>query len=275
MCCLKATCLFFFLFPGQRDRPVPQPRQQQAGGVRRAQVARGVRQRHRGILLAKTQDESDRDSGDDDRDPDIELPDGKVGAKKLAKLQAKAERKAHLEAELREREERKKRQELEDKEKLKEREKEENEEKRKEEEERKAREEKERKEHEEYLKMKAAFSVEEEGFEEGEEDGESNLLQEFITYIKDNKVVVLEDLASHFRLKTQNVIDRIQDLQSEGVLTGVIDDRGKFIYISEEELESVAKFVKQRGRVSITDLAENSNKLINLNPISRTEATPS
>lgn len=234
-------------------------------------MARGVRQRHR----AAAQDESDRDSGDDDRDPDIELPDGKVGAKKLAKLQAKAERKAHLEAELREREERKKRQELEDKEKLKEREKEENEEKRKEEEERKAREEKERKEHEEYLKMKAAFSVEEEGFEEGEEDGESNLLQEFITYIKDNKVVVLEDLASHFRLKTQNVIDRIQDLQSEGVLTGVIDDRGKFIYISEEELESVAKFVKQRGRVSITDLAENSNKLINLNPISRTEATPS
>ena len=53
-------------------------------------------------------------------------------------------------------------------------------------------------------------------------------------------------------------------LQEDGILTGVIDDRGKFIYISMEELEAVAKFIKQQGRVSITDLAMNSNKLINL-----------
>lgn len=47
---------------------------------------------------------------------------------------------------------------------------------------------------------------------------------------------------------------------------GVIDDRGKFIYISQEELDAVAKFVKQRGRVSLTELAENSNRLITLIP---------
>lgn len=46
----------------------------------------------------------------------------------------------------------------------------------------------------------------------------------------------------------------------------MIDDRGKFIYISMEEYEAVAKFIKQRGRVSITELAESSNQLINLNP---------
>lgn len=45
-----------------------------------------------------------------------------------------------------------------------------------------------------------------------------------------------------------------------------MDDRGKFIYITVEELESVAKFMKQHGRVSISDLAESSNRLINLNP---------
>ena len=42
------------------------------------------------------------------------------------------------------------------------------------------------------------------------------------------------------------------------------DDRGKFIYISEDELAAVAKFIKQRGRVTITELAECSNSLINL-----------
>ena len=49
-------------------------------------------------------------------------------------------------------------------------------------------------------------------------------------------------------------------------MSGVVDDRGKFIYISREELEAVAKFIRQRGRVSIAELAESSNKLINITP---------
>lgn len=61
-------------------------------------------------------------------------------------------------------------------------------------------------------------------------------------------------------------MDRVKDLQESGQLTGVMDDRGKFIYITVEELESVAKFIKQHGRVSISDLAESSNRLINLTP---------
>lgn len=145
-------------------------------------------------------------------------------------------------------------------------EKEKAEEKRKEEEERRAKEEQERKDYEEYLKMKEAFAVEEEGFEEGEED--TNLLQEFVNFIKSNKVVVIEDLASQFKMKTQAVIDRIKDLQNDDILTGVIDDRGKFIYVSQEEMDAVAKFIRQQGRISIAELAENSNKLINLMPVS-------
>lgn len=47
---------------------------------------------------------------------------------------------------------------------------------------------------------------------------------------------------------------------------GVIDDRGKFIYITPEELNAVADFIRQRGRVSIAELARASNTLINLNP---------
>ena len=46
----------------------------------------------------------------------------------------------------------------------------------------------------------------------------------------------------------------------------MIDDRGKFIYITMDELESVAKYMRQIGRVSISELAESSNRLINLNP---------
>jgi hypothetical protein len=87
-------------------------------------------------------------------------------------------------------------------------------------------------------------------------------------------------------LKTQDAIDRLQKLVQDGSLTGmvywkllnlqyltlqilslgVIDDRGKFIYISREEMEAVAKFIRQRGRVSLSDLAESSNQLIQLGP---------
>lgn len=140
------------------------------------------------------------------------------------------------------------------------------EEKKQEEAERLARELKEKQEHEEYLKMKAAFSVEEEGYEDNEDNESDNLLQDFINYIKENKVVLLEDLARAFKLKTQAAIDRIQELKLNGTLTGVLDDRGKFIYISEDELNAVAKFIRQRGRISITELAESSNNLINLAP---------
>ncbi|KAH0812180.1 hypothetical protein GEV33_010617 [Tenebrio molitor] len=211
---------------------------------------------------------SDEENNRNEHENDVEIPDGaKIGAKKKAKLEAKAEKKAQREAEEHSRAEKKKREQQAEEERRKAEAKLEAEEKRIEEEERKAKEEKERREYEEYLKMKEAFSVEEEGYEEGDDGNETNLLQEFVNYIKNNKVVVIEDLAAHFKLKTQAAIDRIKDLQKDDILTGVIDDRGKFIYVSQDEMDAVAKFIRQRGRVSIAELAENSNKLINLTPV--------
>ena len=49
-------------------------------------------------------------------------------------------------------------------------------------------------------------------------------------------------------------------------MSGVVDDRGKFIFISDLELQAVANFIKQRGRVSIAELVSSSNRLINLQP---------
>lgn len=49
-------------------------------------------------------------------------------------------------------------------------------------------------------------------------------------------------------------------------LSGVIDDRGKFIVITAEEMKDVVKFIRRRGRVNVTDLAAESNKLIDLTP---------
>ncbi|PVD29369.1 hypothetical protein C0Q70_08620 [Pomacea canaliculata] len=233
-------------------------------GVRR----RGPRRRMRMRGGDDESDEEEEKESDGEEDLDVVLQaEGKIGAKKMRKLQEKAEKRAMREQMEQEREERKKREKEADERRKKEEELQKQEEAARAEEERKRKEEQERREHEEYLKLKEAFTVDEEGQQDMEADLDSHsLLQEFMTYIRETKVVILEDLAAHFKLNTQDVIQRVQDLQTSGDLTGVIDDRGKFIYITMEELEAVAKFIRQNGRVSIAELAESSNRLITLDP---------
>lgn len=76
----------------------------------------------------------------------------------------------------------------------------------------------------------------------------------------------MEDLSAKFSIKTVDAVERIKNLVADGQLTGVIDDRGKFIFISPEELQGVAKFINQRGRISVAELVEYSNQLIKLEP---------
>ncbi|NXN13978.1 DDRGK protein, partial [Indicator maculatus] len=198
---------------------------------------------------------------------------GKIGAKKQRKLEEKQARKAQREAEEAEREERRKLESKREEERRKEEERVRLEEERQEEEKRKAKEEEEKREYEEYLKLKESFVVEEEGVEESMTEEESrSFLMDFLAYVKKTKVIQLEDLASHLGLRTQDAINRIQDLMADGTLTGVIDDRGKFIYITPEEMAAVAQYIKQRGRVSIAELAQASNSLINLQPDSQATA---
>lgn len=219
---------------------------------------------------------ADQSFSDDDTDEDSEdaierlaektKPKKKIGVKKMAKLEMKAEKRAAHEAMLREREEKKREQEYQEQLRLEEEEKQRKKEEEKAEEERVAREEQEKKDHEAYLELAATFEVEEEGYDPDQDISSDEKLVQFIDYIKEQKVVLLEHLAAHFKMRTKDVVDRVQSLLLNGTLIGFIDDRGKFISITQDELESVAKFLRQRGRVSVDDLVVNSNKLINLRP---------
>ncbi len=61
-------------------------------------------------------------------------------------------------------------------------------------------------------------------------------------------------------------------LEKSGRLNGIIDERGKYIYISPESFQKVAAFVKQRGRVSLSEIARESNRLIDLSvPVATTD----
>ena len=159
--------------------------------------------------LAEDGDDVLNNDDDDEMDEEAEAAEReelrkKLGTKKLAKLEEKAARRERNEQMLKEREERKAREDELYNERKRLEEEEERAEKEREEQERKLKEEQERKEHEEYLRLKAQFSVDEEGQDATlDESDAQNMLQLFVDFIKNAKVVVLEDLAGEFKLKTQ------------------------------------------------------------------------
>jgi hypothetical protein len=53
-------------------------------------------------------------------------------------------------------------------------------------------------------------------------------------------------------------------MEESGALSGVFDDRGKFVYLPRSELESIADFVKRRGRVGIAELVKQTSHLVQL-----------
>jgi len=73
-------------------------------------------------------------------------------------------------------------------------------------------------------------------------------------------------MTGEFKMSTQEVIDRIKALESTKEINGIIDERGKYIYITPKELESVKNYIVSKGRVARSDLIAECNRLIKLKP---------
>jgi hypothetical protein len=74
----------------------------------------------------------------------------------------------------------------------------------------------------------------------------------------------VEQIASEFGIRNSETVKKLNSLLESGDLTGVLDDRGKFIFITLDELQSVASWIAKKGRVSVPDVQRESNKLIKL-----------
>lgn len=98
------------------------------------------------------------------------------------------------------------------------------------------------------------------------EDMKNNegLLKEFVAYIQKRKVVAIEDIAAEFKIRSLEAVARIKALEEAGTITGVLDDRGRFILVTPSELDSVAEWIKQTGRMTIQEVAAECNRRINL-----------
>lgn len=79
-------------------------------------------------------------------------------------------------------------------------------------------EERQKKEEEEYEKWKQFLVLEEQGTELDAEKDEANLLQKFITYVQQSKIIEIERLALMFKLGQKDTIKRLKDLQEQGMI---------------------------------------------------------
>ena len=116
----------------------------------------------------------------------------------------------------------------------------------------------------EAAKWMHTFTVEAAGEQaESAEQGEA-ALERMAAYLRRRKTVALEELAAEFGVRTAEAVARVRALEADGRITGVMDDRGKYIYVSREEMAAAAEFIRRRGRVAIAELAASSADFIDL-----------
>ena len=111
------------------------------------------------------------------------------------------------------------------------------------------------------------MNVEETGeIQIADELGKAEIDEKFVNFIQLRKVVMLEDLAAEFKMLTKEVVAKIEQLETNGTLTGITDDRGKYIHITPEEFNHVSEFIKKSGRVNRAELHKEASKAIRLIP---------
>ena len=181
---------------------------------------------------------------------------------KMQKKQEKAEQRENMRLLMEERKlrEQEKERELLMKQKLKE-----EEQKKLEEELKRVQEEQKQKEDDEYNKWKEMIKVGEEG-EERMDFSKEEIINKFIDYIKIRKVISLEDLSGTFKLPPNDIVNKLNEFEKQGRILGIIDDRGKYIYITEKEMSLIEKMFINRGRISKSDIIKECNKIIRFEP---------
>ncbi len=82
--------------------------------------------------------------------------------------------------------------------------------------------------------------------------------------LKTAKLSLLEDLSHKFKLTTRQIVDKIKELETNHLISGIFDERGKYLVIEREEWEAIKKYISARGRVKKTDIMSECAKLIKI-----------
>ena len=67
-----------------------------------------------------------------------------------------------------------------------------------------------------------------------------------------------------FKLTTKEVVAEIKELKQEGKVSGIFDERGKYLVIDAEEWTAVRNYITTKGRVRKSDIMTECAKLIKI-----------
>lgn len=61
-------------------------------------------------------------------------------------------------------------------------------------------------------------------------------------------------MSNEFKLSTKDVVDKIKQMETEGKINGVFDERGKYINVTDGEWKAILSYMKAKGRVSKSEM---------------------
>ena len=82
--------------------------------------------------------------------------------------------------------------------------------------------------------------------------------------LRKHKLLLLEDLSHKFKLSTKELVDKIKELENKGQISGIFDERGKYLVIEDSEWCAIKNYINARGRVKKTDIMSECAKLIKI-----------
>lgn len=90
-------------------------------------------------------------------------------------------------------------------------------------------------------------------------------IQELETSSSTSRIVYVQDLSNRFHVPSETVIGRIQQLIQAGRIAGILDCKDQsFLYITWEEMETIASYVRNQDEISLDQLAKKSKELLKI-----------
>jgi hypothetical protein len=96
-------------------------------------------------------------------------------------------------------------------------------------------------------------------------DGTTALsVKEWVKELEKTRTVLFDNLAERFQIPREDVVSRIQELLASSRITGLMEADSRFIYISKEEMSSIASFIQTQDKVFLQQVVEKTEKIIGL-----------
>ena len=89
------------------------------------------------------------------------------------------------------------------------------------------------------------------------ESGPVKSVHELVSYVKERKIVELSAVASAFGIQPDDAMARLTELEKQGKLYGVIDEKARYVFIEEDERRKIVDFFySMNARIPLDKLSE-------------------